>query len=208
MKNILLTLFTVILLQPVLNAQILSDSVNRVKLKSFSARMITDDLKLNWEVVCNMEYAVFEIQRSDDGNNFTVLHKITADKNRCLQPFDFVDKTAYGKVFYRIVVGDIDGRKSLEKTIGAYGKPIPDNIFKAISPATGNKLAVSVLSRESEPASFLISNMNGSSNTPVQVQLNKGMNQLNLPVENLPAGVYTITLITSGFRQAVRFIKQ
>ncbi len=59
-----------------------------------------------------MQYANFQIQKSANGKDFSTISSFTADRLRCQQPFDYTDssKTYQGNIFYRINVGNIDGK--------------------------------------------------------------------------------------------------
>ncbi|MEP6617243.1 MAG: hypothetical protein ABJA57_11715, partial [Ginsengibacter sp.] len=113
MKKFLL-LYTLTLLVFSIDAQTFSDSIP-VRLKSFEASRTNNSNKLYWAVACFLDYAKFDIQRSGDGINFTTINSFEADKLRCRQPFTYEDRTANGKVFYRLKVGDLDGRDYVSK---------------------------------------------------------------------------------------------
>lgn len=104
------------------NSQInVSDSIP-VRLSVLEARTVGNDARLDWKVVCLLPYAKFEIQRSLNGINYTTINTFEADLVRCRQPFDFTDANTTGKTFYRIRVGDLDGRFYHSKIVAVTGK--------------------------------------------------------------------------------------
>lgn len=98
-----------------------TDSV-LVRLSTLNAKTIGNNARLNWKVVCFLQYAKFEIQRSANGINYTTINTFEAHQLRCRQPFDFTDANISGLVYYRIKVGDLDGRFSTSKTVAISGK--------------------------------------------------------------------------------------
>lgn len=104
------------------NSQIYVNDSIPIRLSAIEARTVGDNARLDWKVVCLLPYARFEIQRSLNGVNFTTINSFEADRARCRQPFDFTDANTTGTSFYRIRVGDLDGRFFHSKIVAVTGK--------------------------------------------------------------------------------------
>ena len=103
--------------------------------------------------MCFLLYAKFEVQRSIDGRNYTTINTFEADQLRCKQPFNFIDRNVSGTLFYRIKVGDLDGRFSASKIVAVTGKEnISDykNFYKT-NPALSWVLTIALFSLAGVP---------------------------------------------------------
>ena len=168
--------------------------------------------KLIWKTACFLEYANFEIQRSYDGSNYTSINSFTADRLRCLQPFDYSDSGAdqiVGRIFYRLRVGDKDGRFYNSKIISVitHGEGIEINSFVPTIVSTSANLSVS--SSENDNAIYTITNTQGAVVRSQKIKINKGINHIQLNTADLPTGNYWLSLRNSkGVIRTISFLKQ
>lgn len=137
-------------------SQLTGDTSIGLGLSTFNANKQGNEIKLNWKVACRVSYALFEVQRSTDGINFSTIKSFQADYLRCQQPFDYTDPAVIGQLFYRIKVGDIDGRFSTEKVVKVTGREITGVEIKVVSPVTGSflQLTVAAMSNEKKVCKF------------------------------------------------------
>lgn len=207
MKLFLLVL-TILIGKSAVQAQVyITDSVP-VRLSTLDARSNGNDARLDWKVVCFLNYAKFEIQRSADGTNYTTINIFEADYLRCRQPFDYTDANIMGKAFYRIKVGDIDGRIYHSKIVAVTGKEKGFEINSLTPTAVTSQAILSVSSATTDNAQIAITNFYGTVVKRLSFSLNKGTTELTLDMGNLPTGNYILSL-TNGFsdRKTVRFTK-
>ncbi len=105
----ILAFFLILTVSNKVNSQsILNDSVP-VRVSYLNATQNNNKTRLNWKVVCYLTYANFEIQRSINGFDYTTINSFTADRIRCLSPFDFDDAIFSARTYYGLKVGDKDG---------------------------------------------------------------------------------------------------
>ncbi len=186
-----------------------ADSVP-VRLKYIQASQMGNSSKIQWSVVCLLDYASFDIQRSTDGISYYSIQKFQADKLRCQSPFEHEDKTANGmRLFYRIRIGDLDGRYSTSKTILVYGREKGFEIT-AISPTLVTTISyLSVSSASNDQLESIISDQGGKIILQKRYNLQTGNNDLLIDASRLEKGNYFITLINrAGQKKLGRFIKQ
>ena len=188
-------------------SQLTGDTSIGIRLSTFNASKQNNEVKLNWKVACRVSYARFEVQRSTDGANFSTINSFQADYLRCQQPFDYTDPTVIGQVFYRIKVGDIDGRFSTEKIVKVTGKEIADTEIKIVSPVTGNFLQLTVAATSNEKIELQMLNMSGNTLQTLSINPGKGVNRMEIPFTNFHAGMYILSYQTSGERKSVQFVK-
>ena len=184
-----------------------SDSIG-VRLGTLEARTVNNDARLDWKVVCFLLYAKFEIQRSTNGINYTTINTFEADQLRCRQPFDFTDANISGRVFYRIKVGDLDGRFSTSKIVAIAGKEKGFEINSLTPSLVNTTTTVSISSATADKAEIAITNFQGIVVKRISVNLKKGVTELPVDVSNLVRGNYILTVTNRALDiQTTRFAK-
>lgn len=185
-----------------------SDSVP-VRLKYIQASQNNNSSTLQWAVVCLLDFAKFDIQRSDDGITYTSIHQFQADKARCLNAFEHEDKNASGRSFYRIRVGDLDGRYYTSKTIVVYGREKGFEITSLSPSVVTNNTYLSVSTATNDRVEIVITDSKGVICSRKRYPVQNGNNDLPINCSRLEKGIYFITLINqSGQRKVSRFLKQ
>ena len=192
----------------IVNAQSSGTDSVPVRLSTLEARNNGNDARLDWKVVCFLDYAKFEIQRSPDGITYTTINVFEADQLRCRQPFDYTDANISGKAFYRIKVGDLDGRIYNSKIVAVTGKEKGFEINSLTPSMVTSNALLSISSASTDNAEIAIANFQGTIVKRIAVKLNKGVTELTIDAAYLAAGNYILTL-TNRFsdRKTVRFTK-
>lgn len=183
------------------------DSVG-VRLSSLDARKDGSDARLDWSVVCYLEYARFEIQRSFDGTIYSTINSFEADKLRCKQPFNFTDAGITTNAFYRIRVGDVDGKFYHSKIVAITGSEKRFEI-NSLTPTFVNSLTVLSLSSASAGyAEIAITNLQGVLVKHLKINLNKGSTDIVINTDRLAKGNYVVR-VTNGSTgvKTARFVK-
>ena len=185
----------------------LSDSVP-VRLSSLDARLIGNSARLDWKVACFISVAKFEIQRSSDGQNYNTIYRFEADELRCRQPFDYTDANISGRAFYRIKVGDLDGRVYSSKIVAVAGR---DTGFELNSLTPSLVSAITTLSISSAlagNANISIANLQGNIIKTFNLHLNKGVTEAQLNLSSFAKGNYVLRLSNgSSETKVIRFSK-
>ncbi len=187
-----------------------SNDTTPVRLSSFNATSLTNNnIKLNWKVVCFLEFANFQVQRSTDGINYTTINMFQSDRLRCKQPFDYEDQNIGGKIYYRVSVGDKDGRFSTSKIVVLTGKTKPFELISLSPSIITNNTQLNISSAIVDKVKILITNAQGIAVKHISTTLNTGTNYINLELSNLAKGCYNISIINSSSNIiSTRFIKQ
>ncbi len=183
------------------------DSVG-VRLSSLDARKDGSDARLDCRVVCYLEYARFEIQRSFDGTDYSTINSFEADKLRCKQPFNFTDAGITTNAFYRIRVGDVNGRFYHSKIVAITGSEKGFEI-NSLTPSFVNSLTVLSLSSASAGyAEIAITNLQGVLVKHLKINLNKGSTDIVINTDRLAKGNYVVR-VTNGSAavKIARFVK-
>ncbi len=188
-------------------AQSTEDSVP-VRLKTFESARINNVNRLYWSVACFLEYAKFEIQRSHDAVQYSTIDISTADRLRCLQPFEYDDKYSSGKVFYRILVGDLDGKVFTSKVTVVYGETMGFDINSITPSLVSSYTTINISSASTDNAIAEVINMQGVMVFKKTFLLNQGGNVISFNFSALAKGTYFFTCKNSaGILKSQRFIK-
>ncbi|MCY7421629.1 MAG: T9SS type A sorting domain-containing protein [Chitinophagaceae bacterium] len=180
-----------------------------VRVKSFEASQSVNATKLNWSVVCFLQYAKFVVERSNDGINYTIINTFQADRLRCRQPFDFEDKSSSGKVFYRLKVGDLDGNFATSKVVAVFGKSKGFDITAMAPTVVTSTAQLSISSASADKVMIYITSMQGVAILNKSFTVLKGNNTISLNLSSLPKGTFVLSSYNSeGQLKTKRFIKQ
>lgn len=182
-----------------------------IKLTEFNAVKASGYNSIHWKAECTSTQAVFEIERSSDGQNFQKIETVVADQLRCLLPFDYQDRSPLaGTNYYRMRVVDVDGKSYYSRIVAVVNRSKGFELV-GIYPTliTSGQLKVNITSAGRDKAELFISNVSGQVMKRMQVSVENGENIIYVDVRSLAAGVYQITGINSeGQPKTLRFVKQ
>jgi hypothetical protein len=180
-----------------------------INFEYFTGKRQNENHELSWKLNCENGSDYFEIERSDDGNNFKKIGTI-AITNGCSTAFDFNDKFPLtGKNYYRLKLINVNGRASYSNTIlllnqrdGFELVGLFPNIVKAtavLNISTANKARIDVKVLDAQGR--LVQQLNQD--------LVSGLNQIDMNFTLLAAGAYFVHVIAeNGDEQTIRFIKE
>jgi hypothetical protein len=186
-------------------------SLYTVRLSSFDASINNKAITLHWKTVCFLQFANFQIQKSINGTDYYTISSFTADKLRCQQPFDFIDTAnlAFGNIFYKINVGNLDGKfyNSLVKRV--YVKEQGFGLLKVYPTVVNRSINFTLSNGQTETFSVAIINQSGVILRQQKLAANRGISNYNFQTDNLPAGIYFLQVVNEkGDLRTTKFIKQ
>jgi hypothetical protein len=186
------------------------NTILSIKINYFNALKGNGTNTLNWLASCSSTQAIFEIQRSTDGRNFTAINTITATQERCAQPFTFVDNTNFpGSVYYRIKSIDIDGGAKYSATIKLNDLP-KNRQLAAVFPNPVNDLAqLNINAAKKDRIELFLISSEGKLVQRRVVDLQAGVSIISLDVAKFQKGVYTVKgIFSDGQNNSIKFLKQ
>lgn len=204
-------LFVVLSAFPVFAFAQSDSSYFTVRLSSFDISLKNNIPTLQWKTICYLQYARFQIQCSANGTDYTTINSFTADRVRCLQPFDFADSTRKNQsnLFYRIRVGDVDGAyyHSAVRRIALEGQGFSlQSIYPTI---VSNNFIFTVTDNGSEPFRSMIIDQQGALIKVQQHRTINGTSNYDLDASQLPAGYYLLKIVNEkGNSGTARFLKK
>ena len=187
-----------------------------VSLISFSGEKSNTDNILKWTTQAEVNSLGFEVQRSIDGVNFTVVSFVSTkapggNSNNVLN-YTFTDSNPVGKKhYYRLRQVDIDGRNRLSSVVLIKGdKALALNISGVFpNPAISN-VNIIINTPDSKAITLMVADANGRWVKLQNAKLESGSNTISLDVRKLSAGPYTVKAVCdAGCETATaNFIKQ
>lgn len=171
---------------------------------------------LSWTTATETNNAGFELQRSADGVNFSPLvfvdSKAPNGNSTQTLSYSFNDvKPLSGSGYYRLKQVDKDGKSSFSEVVLIKGlKPTKLELVSVYPNPVINTLKVSIAAAKADKVTFIVSDITGKAIVTQVVNVISGDNTLQLDVNNLAKGTYTIKAICAdGCETAIRkFVKQ
>lgn len=182
-----------------------------IKLNYFKGTQTDKKHFLSWKVVCTSAEAKFELQRSTDGIQFLPIHRFTADRNRCENPFDFTDASpADGKNYYRLKLVDDDGKISYSHIVLLVQKSGRFDLLSLNPNIVRNETAVLKIDAfESGKLTVVLTDFTGRVIQTQNATLHSGLNQILLQSISLPAGIYNVSTYMDNARpKTLKLVKQ
>ena len=181
-----------------------------ITLVNFTATKAALAVNLNWEVSAEINAKGYEVERSANGSNFTVIGKIAATGKG---NYSSVDANPLSGVnYYRLKMLDKDGKFKYSdvRTVLFDGTAVVFDIFP--NPVISNKLNLHLQQYNYEgKAQAIIKDMLGRSIQTTGVNIVKGNNQLPIVLTGLNSGSYFVTLHTANgtvIAEPLKFVKQ
>lgn len=179
-----------------------------LKLGQFSATKKNGQVELNWETLSEENTSIFEIERSNDGINWTRIGEVNARGNsNQKQTYSFADPSpSVFTCYYRLKMADIDGIYTYSRVITVTSAAELTGIRLFPNPAREN-IQVQYAAALNGKAMLLISDASGKLVYQSSITLKTGINTFAVPVQQLSPGYYTINLIEENKRVSGSFIK-
>ncbi len=180
-----------------------------VTLTQFSAAWHDDKVALTWKAFTDNNSAYFNVQRSNNGRNFTTIGKVPVIAGSGIaNEYNFIDMTAVnsidGFLFYRLQSVDKNESGTYSKTIRVRLKHA--STFTIFPNPAKDFLNIEWLSPKEEAVTIEFMDVQGKIVKQLKVQTYNGYNNLHINITNLQAGCYSIK-INGAARQYKQFIK-
>jgi O-glycosyl hydrolase len=161
-----------------------------VDIISFKAAIGDDVVNLNWKVANEKDFSHFEVQKSENANEFNTLGQVNAAN---LTNYNFQDNMpSEGNNYYRLKMVDLDGSSSFTKVINVkYEKNAPFITFE--NPAINGAMKVVTNLKNPEFQVFSLAGV------PISYNLFKlSENNYNLKIQNKQSGMHLLNIVSEG----------
>lgn len=185
----------------------ISPAVLPVKLLYFDAVPDGKNIQLNWSTAQEQASKNFEVQRSENNNNFNRIGNVDAAGNSNNKvDYHFTDRSPLaGTSFYRLKQIDIDDRFTYSRIVTVnttsanslklQGNPVQDQVKAAFSSETSGAVKV------------IIADAAGAILTERTITVQKGNNELVIPLPGINAGLYYLQVVSGSWKQVLKFSK-
>ena len=180
-----------------------------IKMGDFLAVQKPAGIQLNWETLTEQNSSHFDVERSDDGVNFTAIGRVNAKGNSTnKQPYTFLDETPMtGINYYRLKLSDIDNSYTYSRIVAIKNSNQPLSLELFPNPAS-SLLQVQLSARQKEIIRLYITDASGRMIDSRSVSLSEGKNALRIPVLHLPNGTYFLSIENMEGWQTKPFFKR
>ena len=180
-------------------------------LLDFSGQRTDNKVNLQWTTAQEENTASFEVQRGDNGADFSAIGLVQAAGNSTqtlhYNYTDALPATPSPAYFYRLRMSDLDGRSTYSPVLKISG-PSSALSFSAYPNPFREQLAITMEAPEADKAQLTIRDMNGQQLLRQDLSIQKGANSFPLPaMVRLPAGLYLLNIATSHQQQTIRVLK-
>jgi hypothetical protein len=174
-----------------------------VKFIAFSVSLLDHNAMIQWATAEEINSSYYEVQRSNNGNEWNTIANIKAAGNTTLiHSYSFTDKNIINTlVYYRIKQVDIDGEYAI--TPVRMLKNENGNAVINIIGASGNSIYVQFSEQIKNNITVRVTSMSGQ--IVSQKLLNEPIGQVLIPVQNTMKGIYIVSIVDG---QNIKFSKQ
>ncbi len=165
--------------------------VGPVEFGSFTYEVVNKSIQLNWQTVTETNNHHFEIERSIDGKNFTVIGTVPAGKNSGENIYQYLDERPDYINQYRIKQVDNDGKYSYSKIL--FVKMVSLNPLKVIANPAKENATINIGLETGEVKTMELYELYGRK---IKTYVPRNGNQL-INVQGIADGKYLLVLFTA-----------
>jgi hypothetical protein len=172
-----------------------------IELLSFSAKLVKDQVILDWTTISESNSDYFLIERSADGVSFNAIGKLDAAGNSNFRiDYSYIDDNPLSRIsYYRLKEVDYDGSTSYSDiAVVEIGKQ--EDILIYPNPAV-NRLYIK--GEVENPEHIKIYNLLGQNLTNKTIIIEQSKNNFSLNIEDLAKGIYILKIKESAYRFSV-----
>jgi len=178
---------------------------------SFAAQFINkDDVQLQWATANEINMQQFIIERSEDGTHFTATGALPAKGSGAgSADYSFMDRNVKADfLYYRLKLKDQNGDISYSHTI-ALSRIKKTNGFIAPNPLQRNTDAIlNIHSTIDNTVRIRVFNISGQVIIEKDVLLHNGNNQIRIATNDLPKGIYMVSVWGKTIKETYNFTVQ
>lgn len=171
----------------------------------FKASRNAGNVELNWNIEKNMAFHHFEIERSYNREEYTMIGKLNKKDDVVDYQWKFEEARV---VSLRLKIINKDGDFIYSDIIETSAYKLGCEITNIFPSPFRRNVTITVIDNQDEIVWLVISDMNGRKISTTKQTLNAGKNEIFLSPGNLQPGVYAILLYSrNGIEDSKRFVK-
>ncbi len=179
-------------------------------LKSFSGKVQEHFNLLEWTTLLEKNVAWHIVERAADGKNWNEIGRLAGQANSTAPlRYELEDRQPLAKAYYRLRSVDFDGTAAVSHAILLTRRSEEFGITGIFPSPTSDRLNVQFFAENEEDATIRVADFTGRILLEQTFAAEKGANQDQLSLRNLPAGIYAVSLANGESVSApVRIVKQ
>jgi hypothetical protein len=170
-----------------------------VEFTGFTAEKVKNAALLEWTTASEINNDKFVIERSLDARNFSAIGSVKgAGNSKRTLSYNFTDEQAaafagaQGRVYYRIVQVDYNGKSSASRAVSVqFGKDRTNSLSAYPNPAN-NEVTLAIDAQEAGTMNVVIADVQGREVYAGSVEVAKGANNHKVDIRTLEAGIYFV----------------
>ncbi|RAU82680.1 hypothetical protein DP923_12600 [Pontibacter arcticus] len=182
-----------------------------VELVYFRASAGKGKVELQWLTASEKDNDRFEVERSSDSKAFEKLGTVAGKGNSNVSnKYSFTDKSPLvGTAYYRLKQVDSDGSIAYSNviTLETEGNTASDLVMKVYPNPFISQISISLVAQQQESAQLILLDLQGREVIRKTIELEKGENQLELPLQKLANGMYMLKVVSGSIKAATKIIK-
>ncbi len=181
-----------------------------VKLISFEGHQNKNDIQLTWEVAANEIADRFEIQKSDNGEDFSTAATVRATEKAGNETYSLsVTAPVSGKSVYRLRIFQKSGKVEYSKNLAFGNREESRQVFAIVSNPVTDKLMVRFQSSDNKTIDFRIVDLSGRLAQQGKINMYKGENMIHIALQGgINRGAYLVDLYDGWNHYADKFIRE
>jgi hypothetical protein len=175
----------------------------------FNGKCEGNGILISWRTAQEMSSSHFNVERSNDGNNWAAIATLQAAGNSSMEKnYSFADNNPGTQNYYRIAQYDIDGKIQYTGTLKM--SCTTTDVFRVWPNPVTESVFVNITSIRPARVTIKIYDNKGALVKSQQSNLLSGNNQVSVAMKNLPAGVYQLVTewADGGNRKTISLLKQ
>jgi type IX secretion system substrate protein len=178
-----------------------------VSLVYFQGNRDNNTTTLRWNVAQNEMSSRFDVERSYDGQHFSIAGTVAATSKSGSETYSFTESIAGNNIYYRLKMYDSKQSASYSKILQFQNST--NSALKIINNPVGDRLTISFNSAKSQPIDVRIYDVSGRLHMKQTINMYAGNNIVNVPLSSsVRTGVYAVEVSDGHEKQSAKFIKQ
>jgi hypothetical protein len=181
-----------------------------VELVYFTATVHNNQAHLEWLTASEQDNDRFEIERSLDAKSFEKIGTVKGKGTTSLETkYKFTDRTpVQGTVYYRLKQVDFDGEFAYSNVIAVTAKGLANELATQVYPNPfQDRVKVMLTSPNAQQAQMVLYDMNGKRVLSKTLDLDAGINEMELQLQQLGTGMYILKISGDGMDSTTKIIK-
>ena len=181
-----------------------------VQLTSFVGSLNNNKISLQWNVAENEDADHFEVEKSDDGQDFMTAAVVMTSTKPGSESYSLNEIMKSEKIYYRLKIFDNNKTVTFSKTL-VFETKIAGNTsgLRIVNNPATDKLSLSFASANNQSLEIKVYDLSGRMQINQKVNVYQGTNLINLPLPSaFTTGMYVVEVSNGSERLTSKFVKQ